>query len=43
MLIAQMAACVVLLVSTTLLIRTFVRLQNETCRDSILTISRSPW
>ena len=29
MLIAQMAACVVLLVSTTLLIRTFVRLQNE--------------
>ncbi len=29
MLVAQMAACVVLLVSTTLLIRTFVRLQNE--------------
>jgi predicted permease len=29
MLVAQMAACVVLLVSTTLLIRTFVRLHNE--------------
>ena len=29
MLIAQMAACVVLLVSSTLLIRTFLRLQNE--------------
>ena len=29
MLVAQMAACVVLLVSATLLIRTFVRLQNE--------------
>src|SRR5207245_853147 len=29
MLVAQMAGCVVLLVATTLLIRTFVRLQSE--------------